>query len=299
MSEPASMNSRRAVAWVAGVLVVAGAGGALLVRRAHRAERWPGPVRPATAMGDSTCLSCHRDKASFEGTAHRLTSRHPDTATVAGHLTGPKSVLRTPNPALYFRMSADSTGIHQTAVQGTGSDTTIRTERVAYAVGSDRKGQSYLYWRGDSLYQMPVSYWKSLDGWINSPGPGYADGRANFNRPVDARCLECHATWIESKPDLQIVNRFDSTSAILGITCHDVHATQRDVKQLSGKCLTCHQEQSCKLFPTQGHSLAGRCVECHMPLQSSNLIVSTLEGRQHQAQVRSHWIKVYKESLGR
>jgi hypothetical protein len=36
-----------------------------------------------------------------------------------------------------------------------------------------------------------------------------------------------------------------------------------------------------------------------MPLQSSNLIVSTLEGRQHQAQVRSHWIKVYKESLGR
>jgi hypothetical protein len=404
MSEPASMNSRRAVAWVAGVLVVAGAGGALLMRRAHRAERWPGPVRPATAMGDSTCLSCHRDKASFEGTAHRLTSRHPDTATVAGHLTGPKSVLRTPNPALYFRMSADSTGIHQTAVQGTGSDTTIRTERVAYAVGSDRKGQSYLYWRGDSLYQMPVSYWKSLDGWINSPGPGYADGRANFNRPVDARCLECHATWIESKPDLQIVNRFDSTSAILGITCerchaggrehvtrersalravrataivnparltrdrqmdacaqchgglgtpkvpsfsyvvgyalenflalpppppnapvdvhgnqvallqrsrcfqasqmtcitcHDVHATQRDVKQLSGKCLTCHQEQSCKLFPTQGHSLAGRCVECHMPLQSSNLIVSTLEGRQHQAQVRSHWIKVYKESLGR
>jgi len=36
-----------------------------------------------------------------------------------------------------------------------------------------------------------------------------------------------------------------------------------------------------------------------MPLQSSNLIVSALEGTQQQAQVRSHWIKVYQESIGR
>ena len=83
------------------------------------------------------------------------------------------------------------------------------------------------------------------------------------------------------------------------VTCHDVHATQRDTKQLSGKCLTCHQEQSCKLFPVQGHALAGRCVDCHMPVQSSNLIVSALEGQTKQAQVRSHWIKVYKDSVAR
>ena len=80
-------------------------------------------------MGDSTCISCHRDKASYEETAHRRTSRHPSRATIAGHYTGPGSVLRTPNPALHFRMGVDSAGFHQTAVQGTGSDTTVRTER--------------------------------------------------------------------------------------------------------------------------------------------------------------------------
>ena len=404
MPGAASMISRRMLVGLAVALFVVGLGSALLVRRVNRAERWPEAVRPVTAMGDSTCISCHRDKASYEGTAHRLTSRHPSDASIAGHLTGPKSVLMTPNPALHFRMSADPNGIYQTAVQGQGKDTTTRTERISYAVGSNRKGQTYLYWRGDSLYQLPVSYWKSLDSWISSPGPGYTEGRANFNRPVATRCLECHSTWIESKNDLLLVNRFDSTGAILGITCerchaggrehvtrqrsvlravrgpaivnparltrerqmdacaqchgglgapkqpsftyvagyplenylhfpaqppeaqvdvhgnqvallqrsrcyqasqmtcvtcHDVHATQRDVKQLSGKCLTCHQEQSCKLFPTQGHALAGRCVDCHMPLQSSNAIVSALEGTQQQAQVRSHWIKVYKESIGR
>ena len=402
---PRPLITKRTFAWLAALLfVVVGVGTGLLASRMRRDTRWPDPVRPATAMGDSTCLSCHTDKASYEGTAHRLTSRHPSRAALAGHFTGSSSVLRTPNPALHFRMSADSTGFYQTAVEGTGKDTTTRTERVGYVAGSNRKGQSYLYWRGDSLYQMPISYWKTLDTWINSPGPGYTDGRANFDRPVAPRCFECHATWIESKADLSTVNRFDSTGAILGITCerchaagrehvarersmlraargpaivnparltrerqmdacaqchgglgtprlpsftyvaghklenfvtltapppeatvdvhgnqvallqrsrcyqasqmtcltcHDVHATQRDTRQLSGKCLTCHQEQSCKLFPTQGHALAGRCVDCHMPLQSSNLIVSALEGTQKRATVRSHWIKVYPDSAVR
>ena len=400
---PASPISRRSFAWAAAILfVVVGVGSGLLVQRGRRAERWPTAVRPATAMGDTTCLSCHADKASYEGTAHRLTSRHPSPGTIAGDFTGPRSVLHTPNPALHFRMSADANGFYQTAVEGTGSDTTTRTERVAYVAGSNRKGQSFLYWRGDSLYQMPISYWKTLDTWINSPGPGYTDGRANFDRAVAPRCFECHATWIEAKQDLGAVNRFDSTAAILGITCerchaggrehvtrertvlrlargpaivnparlsrerqmdacaqchgglgrpkvpsftyvagfpldqfvslappppdarvdvhgnqvallqrsacyqasqmtcitcHDVHATQRDVKQLSGKCLTCHTPKSCGLFPTQGQALVGRCVDCHMPLQSSNLIVSALEGESKQAQVRSHWIKVYPESV--
>ena len=397
---PAPLKQWRAFAWLAVALfVVVGAGSALLVRHARRAERWPSPVRPMTAAGDSTCLSCHRDKASYEGTAHRSTSSHPSRATIGGVFTGPRSVLRTPNPAVHFRMTADSTGFYQTAVTGTGKDTTTRTERVAYVTGSNRRGQSYLYWRGDSLFQLPVSYWTSLSTWINSPGPGYADGRVNFNRGVAPRCFECHASWIEAKPDLGIVNRYDSTGAILGITCerchgagrehvgrersmlrvarspaivnparltrerqmdacaqchgglgspkvpsfsyvagnrladfvtltqpppnatvdvhgnqvallersrcyqasqmtcqtcHDVHTTQRDTKQLSGRCLTCHQEQSCKLFPVQGHALAGRCVDCHMPVQSSNVIVSTLQGAPQQEQVRTHWIRVYR-----
>lgn len=397
------MIPRRFV-WLAAALFVVIGAVTTAVRHARVAERWPSPVRPVTAAGDSTCLSCHRDKAGYESTAHRRTSSHPSRASIGGEFTGPRSVLRTPNPAVHFRMSADSTGYHQTAVTGTGGDTTTRTERVAYVIGSNRRGQSYLYWRGDSLYQLPVSYWTSLNTWINSPGPGYADGRVNFNRGVAPRCLECHGSWIEAKPDFDVVNRYDSTGAILGITCerchgagrehvarersllraargpaivnparlprerlmeacaqchgglgsprvpsfsyvagnrledylalappppgatvdvhgnqvallqrsrcyqasqmtcltcHDVHATQRDPKQLSGRCMTCHQEQSCKLFPLQGHALAGRCVDCHMPVQSSNVIVSSLEGTQQREQVRTHWIRVYRDSAGK
>jgi hypothetical protein len=82
-------------------------------------------------------------------------------------------------------------------------------------------------------------------------------------------------------------------------TCHDVHRTQRDPVVLSGRCLSCHQEQSCGLYPTRGRALAGKCVDCHMPLQTSNAIISGHEGRQERPQVRTHWIRVYPESAGR
>ena len=82
-------------------------------------------------------------------------------------------------------------------------------------------------------------------------------------------------------------------------TCHDVHRTQRDVAQLSGRCLTCHTARSCGLYPTRGEAIMGRCVDCHMPLQPSNTIISGHEGRQERPMVRTHWIRVYPETASR
>jgi hypothetical protein len=79
-------------------------------------------------------------------------------------------------------------------------------------------------------------------------------------------------------------------------TCHDVHRPQRDVAGLSNKCLTCHTVQSCGLFPLHNQTLAGRCVDCHMPKLTSNTIVSSYNGREERIQVRTHWIKIYPQT---
>lgn len=76
-------------------------------------------------------------------------------------------------------------------------------------------------------------------------------------------------------------------------TCHDVHAPQRDVKDFSARCLSCHKVQSCGLFPRRGRALAGKCVDCHLPNQTSNVIFSTHAGTRIRPKVRNHWIKVY------
>ena len=89
------------------------------------------------------------------------------------------------------------------------------------------------------------------------------------------------------------------SSQMTCITCHDVHRPQRDLAELSGKCLSCHKEQSCPLFAQRGHALVGHCVDCHMPLQASKIIVSELDGQDTPAQIRSHWIRVYPDTATR
>ncbi len=77
-------------------------------------------------------------------------------------------------------------------------------------------------------------------------------------------------------------------------TCHNVHMPQRDVGDFSQKCLACHKVESCGLFPKQGRAIAGKCVDCHLPNQTSNVIFSTHDGRRILPKVRNHWIKVYR-----
>jgi hypothetical protein len=76
-------------------------------------------------------------------------------------------------------------------------------------------------------------------------------------------------------------------------TCQDVHAPERDVKDLSSSCLTCHKVESCGLFPRRGRTLTGKCVDHHLPNQTSNVIFSTHAGVRIRPKVRNHWIKVY------
>ena len=57
-------------------------------------------------------------------------------------------------------------------------------------IGSGRKGQSFLYWKGNQLFQLPISYFTATNSWTNSPGfPAYP----YFERPVPLNCLECHS----------------------------------------------------------------------------------------------------------
>ena len=347
-------------------------------------------------MGDAACLSCHNDKATFEQTAHRRTASLPTHASILGSFRQGENRLRTRTPGVYFSMD-DTVGFTETRVDARTTHPSEHTERIAYVVGSGRRGQSFLYWSGDALFQMPVSWWSSLHTWSSSPGPRQVDRPMDFDRGISARCLECHTTYFEWKPDLSRDNRFEHGNEILGITCerchgagkehvareqsllhrvrlpaivnparlsrerqmdmcaqchgglgepqtpsftyvagrqlapylrlprdaqpavdihasqvtllersacfrnsqmtcltcHDVHQEQRDVRAMSGRCLTCHTQQSCPLFAQQGQAIVGRCVDCHMPRQKSNLIVADHEGQVMHVEGRTHWIRVY------
>ena len=174
-------------------------------------------------LGDDACVACHRDKVeTYHRSAHYLTSRLPAKDSILGNFSPDENILKTSNPDLFFRMEAKDGGFFQTAVQGVPPYVTARAERFGLVVGSGGKGQTFLFWKGDLLFQLPVSYWKDV-GWVNSPG--YRDGVAYFDRPVNSRCLECHGTYFDSLAPP--INRYSQTGLTVGITCEKCHGPGR------------------------------------------------------------------------
>jgi hypothetical protein len=351
-----------------------------------------------SAAADDTCRPCHpAEVTNYSNSPHHLTSRKPTRESILGSFADDENILRTANPALYFRMEDKRDSFYEEAVWMPPAANLDRTERIEVVVGSGRVGQTYLYWRNDRLFQLPVSYWIDLGAWVNSPG--YRDGTANFDRPVVPRCLECHTTYAAGVGPPASSNQYKRESLMLGIscerchgptrqhveamrakrrepsilklatltrnrqmdvcaqchggrrfplresftyvpgepldkfyvrdpgsagaspdvhgnqvallqmsrcyqaseqftctTCHDVHRKQRDLAAFSDHCMKCHSPQTCGSFPELKETIVKRCVDCHMPVQASNLIVSNFHGKQTRAMVRSHWIKVYAES---
>jgi len=178
-------------------------------------------------VGDEACVACHADVVhSYHQTAHFLTSQRPSAETIPGSFAPGQNVLKTANADLHFRMEKrvvdGKTEFTETAVFGAPPATHERTEAIAFVVGSGGKGQTYLYWDDDLLFELPVSYWRNV-GWVNSPG--YRDGVAEFDRPIIPRCLECHATVFESLNFPE--NRYAATGMVLGIGCEKCHGPGR------------------------------------------------------------------------
>jgi Cytochrome c554 and c-prime len=360
-------------------------------------------------VGDAACLSCHQKQGlSYLRTAHHLTSQIANKDSVLGSFQAGLNVLiitdpahATAQPGLFFRMEEKDGSYFETAITGWGNDLQTRTERIDLVTGSGARGATYLYWEGSRLYELPVSYWKDGNRWINSPG--YQDGSADFSRPVNPGCLECHASYIRPLSSDPLTNSYDKDSLIAGIscetchgpgadhiakqkseaaaafdqgilnpakfsrnrqvdlcalchngiqrealapafsyvpgrplgdyfksiasetaehpdvhgnqvgllersrcyresknmtcsTCHDVHAPERPAALYSDRCLTCHKWQSCGVSKAMGHKITANCIDCHMPVEPTNVIVSETGGQEVRATMRNHWIKMYPEA---
>lgn len=360
--------------------------------------------------GDAACKACHsKQSESYQHTAHHLTSQLPTASSLLGSFrSGANSVTivdlaQSAEPGLAFVMESRTEGWFEMARSVWNSDAYQRAERIDVITGSGMRGQTYLNWQGDRLFELPISYWSDGHRWINSPG--YIDGTADFSRPVNPACLECHATYIRALSSNPGTNRYDRESLVVGIaceschgpgadhvrremarstegkdasgtgilnpakfsrdrqvdlcaechngiqreglkptfsyvpgrplseffkqletpeathpdvhgnqvgllqkskcyqsselmscsTCHDTHATGRSTADYSRKCLNCHKWQSCGVAVKMGDAIVGKCIDCHMPIEETNVIVSETAGQVVHAKMRNHWIKVYAE----
>jgi Cytochrome c554 and c-prime len=243
-----------------------------------------GNLSDSLYAGTASCMKCHKAVYdSFIGTAHYLTSRPAAAEFIKGSFDSGQNHFSY-NPFMEIRLEKKDSGFFQTVyINGEVS----HSESMDMVVGSGKKGQTYLYWKENLLYQLPVSYYVPTKSWCNSPG--YPAGMPRFNRLIPARCLECHGSNAVVEDVGRNVNYFDKGSIVYGVNCerchgpsadhvayHTVHPQEKTAKYILNEkslsrsqnldlCALCHSGIRTAIKPTFSYKAGDRLEDFSLP----------------------------------
>jgi len=172
----------------------------------------------AAFAGSASCASCH--KAIYDShihTAHYLTSQPAVAENIKGSFEPGKNKYAF-NQSVVMSMEKRDDGFYQVEYF---KDTEKKAKRFDIVIGSGTMGQSYLYWNGNHLFQLPITYFTAANTWSNSPG--FPD-KIVFNRSITSRCLECHTTFAKTISAENVSpESFDSRQIVYGVDCEKCH----------------------------------------------------------------------------
>lgn len=154
-------------------------------------------------VGDDACTKCH-DAIALSYKQHPMAQ---SLAPVAAARQIEKLVGDVHNPfeaqGVTYRVERPGDRvIHSETVGGSIGN----RAPVAFAVGSGRRGRSYLFDRDGYLFQSPITWYPLRNIWDLSPG--YDEFNYHFSRPIVPGCLYCHTNQVQ--PEGHAANRYVS-----------------------------------------------------------------------------------------
>ena len=179
-------------------------------------------VRGPAFAGSSKCNSCHQDiHASYATAAHRNTSSAASDKTVKGSFEKEKNSYFY-RPDVKVVMEQRDSNFYQVAYM---NEIEKQSAKFDIVMGSGRKAQTYLYWYGEKVFQLPVSYSVVANSWVNSPL--YPAHQVRFDRNIPVGCFECHSSSIKvtsvETDGKNLADNFDKSRIIYGIDCERCH----------------------------------------------------------------------------
>lgn len=180
------------------------------------------PTRPGTSRSDyagpEACRECHADKFATQATTamRRTAFKADESAPLHQH---PKLTFEV-GP---YRYLIETDAHHSLYTVSNGKETL--SSPLAWAFGTPRVGQSYLFKRADgNFYEARVTYFATIKGLGFTPGrdllhPNDVDQAMDRLVPPSEvkKCFSCHAT------EAVIGDQFDEQRLIPGVTCEDCH----------------------------------------------------------------------------
>ncbi len=170
------------------------------------------------------CASCHKEiYESHIKTAHYLTGQPATEAFIKGSFDKGKNTYSY-SPDILLSMQKRDSGLYQVAYFKGQEKKAMRFDIVT---GSGVMGQSFLTWRGNKLFQLPITYFTAANKWANSPG--FPTQKVMIDRPVTLRCMECHLTYAEGIGSEKMEPlEFDKNKIVFGVDCQKCHGPAKE-----------------------------------------------------------------------
>lgn len=143
-------------------------------------------------VGSAACKKCHAaiyDRYQTHPMAHSL---HP-VAAVSNPALHNRAKFQAADGTWYRVEQTEKGVVHrESKVDAKGEVIYDQAVRVHYAVGSGKRGRTFLVDRGGMLFESPVTWYAGRNRWDLSPG--YLPGsHARFRRRIVDGCVACHA----------------------------------------------------------------------------------------------------------
>jgi hypothetical protein len=211
----------------------------------------------------TTCITCHKSiYDNYISSAHSTTSSLSTLSNVKGSFVAPDNVFHYANDIKVTMEQRDS-GLFQVGNQ--------EAHRFDITIGSGRKAQTYLYWKGGQYFQLPVSYFVPLQKWANSPG--FPATHPKFDRMIPSTCFGCHSSMIALKnvkmERLHITEEFEQNKMVFGIDCQRCHGPAAEHVQFHEE----HPEEKIARHMARISTLGNQqkidmCAICHSGLKT-------------------------------
>ncbi len=178
--------------------------------------------------GSESCIQCHQIQSenAFH-TSHFKASSPATKENILGHFkNGRNTFVYDKNTKLVMKERNDT--LYQVLYK---NNKEVKAYPFEVLFGT-KHAQTSAYWENHYTFELPVSYYKSLNAWATSPG--YSATTVNFERQIDKECYGCHSSNIASRyvttssdsitfMSMEVEDFMNKKTLIYGIDCERCH----------------------------------------------------------------------------
>ena len=177
--------------------------------------------------GAESCIQCHQSISNHTmQTAHFKATAPATIENVLGNF-GPNSVfVYDKNTKIIMEKRDDS--LYQVLYKN-GKEIKAYPFDIVFG---NKNAQTSVYWHNNNTYELPVSYYKSVDNWATSPG--FSAETPDFSRKIEKDCYACHSSNISSRNlnqssdnsnflSMDVEDMMDKKTIVYGIDCERCH----------------------------------------------------------------------------